>query len=329
MVRWFAPWLALVAVASAQQPSTTSGTPRTLYAFPGKTPVLDGVIEPGEWDDATQFFGVRDWVPQFSPTTDPNDLSLHGYVKHDGKRLYFAFQITDDVLYGLDTERWLPDNNPLAHELSPKGYPWFGDEMEILLNPTNKYEGNESVAGNGSSWQMVCNITKSRLGGVGVGGLLEGEPRSKPEVWNTYQKWIQEGAQECSAKVRPEGKGYVIEWAINFDPCLEIEPGKFYSRELGNRAMGLNIALGDLDEKEKGEGNFGNFHHEDWFAGAKNVRTQLRYFGTLWMMSDLYTPPPQTAKPAAPAAAPKKATSPKKRSKSSPKKSTTKSSRQR
>ena len=24
---------------------------------------------------------------------------------------------------------------------------------------------------------MVCNLTKSRLGGVGAGGLLEGEPR--------------------------------------------------------------------------------------------------------------------------------------------------------
>jgi SSS family solute:Na+ symporter len=54
---------------------------------------------------------------------------------------------------------------------------------------------------------------------------------------------------------------------------------------MGDRPMGLNIALGDLDEKEKGKGNFGNFHHEDWFAGAKNVRTQLRHWGTLWMKS--------------------------------------------
>jgi hypothetical protein len=47
--------------------------------------------------------------------------------------------------------------------------------------------------------------------------------------------------------------------------------------------MGLNIALGDLDEREKGNGNFGHFHHEDWFAGAKDVRTQLRQWGTLWI----------------------------------------------
>jgi SSS family solute:Na+ symporter len=52
---------------------------------------------------------------------------------------------------------------------------------------------------------------------------------------------------------------------------------------MGDRAMGLNIALGDLDRKETGAGNFGNFHHEDWWAGAKDVRTQLRQWGTLWI----------------------------------------------
>jgi hypothetical protein len=79
--------------------------PRTLRAYPGTKPVLDGVISPNEWDDGTQFAGLSDWVPQFSPAVDPKDLSLRGYVKHDGERLYF----TDDVLYGIDTPRWLPD----------------------------------------------------------------------------------------------------------------------------------------------------------------------------------------------------------------------------
>jgi SSS family solute:Na+ symporter len=296
------------AILSAQQNS------RTLYSFPGKTPTIDGKIEKGEWDDSTQFFGVKDWVPQFSPTTDPADLSLHGYVKHDGKRLYFAFDVTDDVLYGIDTPRWLPGNNPKAHEFTPEGWPWFGDEMELLINATNKWKDNETAAGNGSSWQMVCNLTKSRRGGIGVAGLIEGEPRRNPEAWNTYRKWIESGVMECAATPKPGGKGYIMEWAVSFDPCLEVEPGKFYSPVMGNRPMGLNIALGDLDEKEKGEGNFGNFHHEDWFAGAKNVRTQLRHWGTLWMMSDLYKPPEVKPQPA-----------PKKASKSSRKKSTTKS----
>ena len=271
--------------------------PHSVYAFTGKTPKLDGVISPGEWDDATQFFGVKGWTPQFSPTTDPKDLSVHGYVKHDDKRLYFAFDVTDDVLYGIDTPRWLPDVNPKAHELTRDGFPWFGDEMELLINASNKWTGNENPAGNGSAWQMVCNLTKSRLGGIGKGGLLEGEPRSDQKAWDTYRKWITTGAQQAVAKGKPGGKGYIIEWAVNFNPCLEVEPGKFYSTALGDRKMGLNIALGDLDEKAAGEGNFGNFHHEDWFAGQKDLRTNVRQWGTLWIIAGAKTGP-QT-KPAA------------------------------
>ena len=256
--------------------------PRSLNAYPGKTPNIDGVISPGEWDDATTFTNA-DWIPQFSLTTNPTDLSLRGYVKHDSKRLYFAFDVTDDVLYGIDTPRWLPQENPHAHELTRAGFPWFGDEMELLINATNTWTGNENAQGDGASWQMVCNLTKSRKGGVGVGGLLEGEPRSKESAWNTYQRWILSGAQECAAKPKRGGRGYVIEWAVSFDPCLEIAPGKFYSTALGDRGVGLNIALGDLDEKARGAGNFGHFHHEDWFAGAKDIRTNLRQFGMLWI----------------------------------------------
>jgi solute:Na+ symporter, SSS family len=172
-----------------------------------------------------------------------------------------------------------------AHDLTRKGFPWFGDEMELLINATDKWTDNENAAGNGMSWQMVCNLTKSRLGGIGKGGLLEGEPRKDTKAWETYQSWIKSGAQQAAAKVKPGGKGYIIEWAVNFDPCLEVEPGKFYSTAMGDRKMGLNIALGDLDEKERGAGNFGNFHHEDWFSGEKDLRTQLRQWGSLWIVA--------------------------------------------
>src|SRR5262249_38273341 len=159
---------------------------------------------------------------------------------------------------GIDTARWLPNENPKAHELTPEGFPWFGDEMEILLNATNHWKADESVAGTGQSWQMVCNLTKSRLGGAGIGGLLESEPRRDGKAWNTYRKWIETRAMECVAKPKKDGKGYIIEWAISFNPCVETEPGRFYNTEMGNKPVGLNIALGDLDEKEKGEGNFAN-----------------------------------------------------------------------
>ena len=269
--------LFLLALAAA----LLQARPRTLDAWPGAAPTLDGVLSPGEWDDATRFTGVLDWSHTFSPTTDPHDLALIAYVKHDGKRLYFAFDVTDDILYGIDTPRWLPPENPKAHELTPQGYPWFGDEMELLINATNKWTGHENAAGSGAAWQMVCNFSKSRLGGIGKGGLLEGEPRSNPNAWNTYRRWIESGAQQAAVRRKPSGKGYVVEWAVNFNPCLEVEPGKFYSPGMGDRDMGINIALGDLDTFEKGAGNFGHFHHEDWFAGDSQRRTELREWGTL------------------------------------------------
>lgn len=255
-----------------------------LVSWFGKTPTLDGLIAPGEWSDAAEFRGVRDWIPEFSPVKDDADLALRGWVKHDDRCLYFAFEITDDILYGIDTPRWLPPENPNAHELSPKGFPWFGDEMEILINASNSWKGDEGAEGDGSSWQMVCNLTKSRLGGAGTGGLLEGEPRSDAKAWATYQRWIQTKAQRAVARPRPGGKGYIIEWAIQFEPCLEIQAGKFYSTELGELNVGLNIALGDLDTLEHGAGNFGGFHHEQWFAGAPHTRTQKNNFGTLRLM---------------------------------------------
>ncbi len=125
--RW---WLVLLPVAAL-----AGEWPVEMTAWQGATPTIDGVLSPGEWADAVTFAGVAGWTPQFTPTTDPADLALQGWVKHDGRDLFFAFLVTDDVLYGLDTRRWLPPQNADAHELSRRGYPWFGDEMELLLNP--------------------------------------------------------------------------------------------------------------------------------------------------------------------------------------------------
>ena len=118
-------------------------------------------------------------------------------------------------------------------------------------------------------------------GGVGKGGLLEGEPRRDAKAFATYSNWIDTKAMVAATSVKPDRKGYVIEWSIAFDPCVEVEPGKYWSPTVGDREVGLNIALGDLDTPEAGAGNFGNFHHEDWFSGEPQTRTQLNNFGTL------------------------------------------------
>ncbi len=108
---WF-----LLQVASAQRP--------TLDAWAGRTPVLDGVISPGEWDDATRFTGVLNWTHTFTATTDPHDLALTGYVKHDARRLYFAFDVTDDILYGIDIASLTAWAKPqVQHEIDARRFP--------------------------------------------------------------------------------------------------------------------------------------------------------------------------------------------------------------
>ena len=45
------------------------------------------------------------------------------------------------------------------------------------------------------------------------------------------------------------------------------------------------VFVHNLDEKPRGNGNFGNFHHEDWFAGTPKLRTNMNQWGTLWIIA--------------------------------------------
>ena len=246
--------------------------PDKVSVYKGTTPVLDGYLSPGEYDDASLFTGTKDWFPACAKTTDDNDLSIKVWVKHDGQNLFFAFDVTDNIVYGFDIDRWLPNGNKNAHDLTRDGWPWFGDGLELLVNASNSWNTNATVAtGNGSSWQMVCSSHKSRLGGVGKGGLLEGEPRSVLTAWNNYQSWILSGAMQAVVRIKTpeEGHGYIFEWMIKPDPCLEISPGKFWSPEMGEVKMGMNIGVQDLDNKVDGTG-WENIRHEDWWANYNN-----------------------------------------------------------
>ena len=209
-------------------------------------------------------------------------LALQGFIKHDFHWLYFAFRVVDDFRYAsTDTNgRWLPAGNPQATNLTREGWPWFGDEIEILMDATGK-GGNESVAGNASEWQMVFSSGKSRLGGIGVPGLCEGEPRSSKSAWDTYQRWIESGMMSAVASLAPGlpgqgNRGYSVEWAVNFE-LLQIAPGKIYNASLEDISMGFNIAVGDVDTRAMGDPKFG-LHHEQWPCGTKEGRTRKDQF---------------------------------------------------
>ena len=60
-----------------------------------------------------------------------------------------------------------------------------------------------------------------------------------------------------------------MEWAVSFNPCLEVEPGVFYSTSMGDRAMGLNILDRRFGRAGEGTDNPYGFHHENSFASPQ------------------------------------------------------------
>ena len=270
--------------------------PKEVRVYQGSIPQLDGVIAPGEYDDASQLDDFSAWTPQFFEVQSREDLYAKVWLKHDGQALYVAWDVTDDVLYGFDIPRHLPEGNANAHVLTREGFPWYGDGVELLVNASYEWtpETNEIAAGTGASFMMVASNHKSQLGGLGVGGLMLGEPRSSDIAMENYERWTRNGDMEAVVRQKDkatEGSGYVIEWRVNADPCLEVRPGEFWSPAMGEVSMGLNITVADLDEE-----SIGGFHHEDWWAGERDARIRLWQFGTMVMVPE----PKPVAAPAYP-----------------------------
>jgi SSS family solute:Na+ symporter len=275
-IRWHR---AIAVMALAAAPLFSGTAPQTLTAYKGTTPAIDGTFSPGEWADAAFAAGLAGWKEECTVPNEPSDLSLICYVKHDDTCLYFAFDVTDNVIYGIDTPRWVGAGSDSAtvHSLSATGWPWYGDGVELMVDAQNASSGSGPV-GNGTSWKMVCSTHKSRLGGFTTGGLLEGAPST---AFTTYQNWITAGAMKTAVRIKPqnEGSGYVIEWKIRGNPCLQIAQGTFWSASAGQKSMGLNIEIEDLDVLAEGSGCWMNFRHiGNWVSGNKEI---MSAWGTL------------------------------------------------
>lgn len=263
-----------------------------LHVYRGTTPQLDGVIAKGEYDDAAVVYTGKDWNDQcyLTPVKDGKDLSVKCMIKHDGTNLYFAFDITDDVLYSIETDRWTPDENPEhVHDFTKAGFPWFGDGVELLINASYTWpkETGKFNYGDARSWQVVCNHSKSLLDGINAGGLIQGEQRDSEVAWVNHEKWIRSGAMKAVTKVKDDKSGYIVEWMIT-PQCLQVDKDKeiFWSPEMGIVKMGLNIGIQDLDNRDAAPLNWGRFHHEIWWAGEKDYRTEPRQWGTMYLHPD-------------------------------------------
>jgi hypothetical protein len=268
----------LAAAALCITPLYAGTAPPTVTIYQGSTPTIDGVLSPGEWSDAVHIPGITGWHEECSAPNNPSDLSVTCSIKHDDTCVYFAFDVTDNVIYGIDTPRWVGSGQDSAtvHSLNATGWPWYGDGIELMIDATNASTGS-GPAGNGSSWKMVCSSHKSRLGGFTSGGLLEGAPST---AFTTYQNWITTGAMKAAVRIKSgsEVSGYVVEWKIRGNPCLQIANGQFWSGSSTQKTMGMNIEIEDLDERADSAGWMCFRHIGNWVLGNKEL---MSAWGTL------------------------------------------------
>lgn len=272
--------------------------PRTLTAYLGKTPVLDGFISEGEYADAEWLTGLAGWHSDTNggvSCEDSLDLSVKVWYKHDGTYLYFAFDVTDNIMYGFDTERWLPDRNENANnlEFGEGGWPWWGDGLEIMMNPSYTWDETKKSVGDGTIWQTICNTHKSYAGGLEYGGLIQGVPLNE-YAWTNYENWYDNESMKASVRVKTEeeGSGYVVEWRISPNPCMQKEDNSFVDLSVENM-VGINFEFEDVDKPEDGlgSGNLTQFRHVDYMTKLPDYRKNIaKGFATLVLTPEKMNP---------------------------------------
>ena len=265
---------------------------RRIVCWKGATPEFDGRVSEGEYDDAAQFEWDADWIEAMQQEiASGQDLDFHGWVKHDGEHLYLAFDITDDIFYGIDTERWLPPQDPDAHVIGERerGRPWFGDMIEVLTYGRMIDLGKpvSDVTGDGRGVQIIYNLTKSLEGGVGVPGMLPHGPGRTVENWENNKRWILDDIIESRTEIYEQEDRYTVEIRLRLEGGVEIRDGAYWTMGMADTPIGFNLAVGDVDTAENSPD--GLLHHETWWAGKLTDHSdgsRVKFWGVLVLTSE-------------------------------------------
>ncbi|MBE0653729.1 MAG: hypothetical protein IH594_08020 [Bacteroidales bacterium] len=153
------------------------------------------------------------------------DLSLSWKIAWHEQKIYFLFEVTDDILSNFDQE-----------------FTWMNDCIEIHLDP-------ENLGGNRIPGISEEDPLELRLGKESYGYEMHILPMQLPRMYldDTYQIFYKDSAQneiffhQWDGEIRTKYKddGYVVEVGFNF-PAADGGEGKIF---------GLDIALCDDDGK--------------------------------------------------------------------------------
>lgn len=270
---------------------TNAVLPVNMVAWQGSSPSFDGRVEAEEYADASHYTWTEDWIESMPQEIESKeDLYFEGWVKHDGEYLYLAFDIVDDLFYGIETDRWLPPQDPHAHVIGERerGRPWFGDMIEILLYTQlmDLQVPVYDVTGDGRGIQIIYNLTKSLEGGVGVPGMLPHGPGRTVENFENNKRWILEDIIETRTQRLDSENRYTVEVRIRLEGGMEIQDGVFWSVDQPDTVIGFNLSIGDVDGQDKSPD--GRLHHETWWAGKwtqGDPNKRVKYWGLLILTS--------------------------------------------
>ena len=264
---------------------------RRMTCWRGTTPVFDGQVSPEEYRDATRFEWNHEWIEAMELQIESReDLDFHGWIKHDGEHLYLAFDVRDDLFYGMDTDRWVPSRNPDAHVVGERerGWPWFGDMIEVLTysRMVDVQVPISDVTGDGRGVQIIYNLTKSHERGVGTPGMLPHGPNRSATNWENNKRWISEDIIETRTALHATEDRYSVEIRLRLDGGIEIAKDQFWEDGMPDTPIGFNLAVGDVDTPDKSPD--GLLHHETWWAGktvAGEGGTRVKLWGVLVLTS--------------------------------------------
>lgn len=152
-----------------------------------KTPVIDGVIRDGEWDDVGMFALTMDEAKyvysekgngEKAPWSGPEDASVEAYLMYDEENLYMGAKVYDDVFRQINAYDKL----------------WNGDSMQILVGRDVETSGTQYGVGLDKDgvpriYRNTWEGWKSGLGAGAVTGLYEdGEVAiTRDGVWTYYE----------------------------------------------------------------------------------------------------------------------------------------------
>ncbi|MFW5893872.1 MAG: hypothetical protein ACOCUY_01930 [Verrucomicrobiota bacterium] len=248
----------------------------------GSAPTIDGGVEDDEWTDGLTLRTFGDtWATDMmsgnrDAVYDPTDLDVEIRMKHDGETLYILAIVRDNLIYAVDTDQWQPPagkhREPPYWKTEPGSgdifggahWGWWGDcvEVAIVANmdadiPKLPTCGAADPDAPGQAWKIQGNISYARI-----------------MTDQSMAGWVENDHIRWQGKLTKDPRGYIQEWAIDFDPVLDTG-GQPYSPE-DSDPMGFQLLVMDLDKKEAGEGWSNIRHQAVWSYAADEGDKRLR-----------------------------------------------------